>query len=239
VTIDINHLYDNRCDPDVRAVLEDWERSRYRTSTIARLGFALAFMDADDADAVGDVAADAVAAAAGASADAAADDADGDGGADAAADDADDGDDAAADDADGGDGADAADDVADDDVVDIRAINSRFSEEPDMSPGLKIVQIAITYYRAITFVGWLKRVSGDEYVLVSPRIITRKSGQEWSWNGMRELAANGPGKKYQLSDKDDADPEELHRLMIKRSIPADEKVWEKHCPKPADWKDES
>jgi len=36
--IDLDALYDNRSDPDARMVLEDWERSRYETSTVARLG---------------------------------------------------------------------------------------------------------------------------------------------------------------------------------------------------------
>lgn len=29
MTVDIDYLHDHLSDPDVRAVLEDWERSRY------------------------------------------------------------------------------------------------------------------------------------------------------------------------------------------------------------------
>ena len=105
-----------------------------------------------------------------------------------------------------------------------------------MSPGLKILQIQITLYRAITFVGWLRRVSGDEYELMpGSRIVTRKPGAQWSWNGIDELASKGPGTKYALTDPAQA-PEELHRLgNIRRSKPADEKVWTRDCPRPKDW----
>jgi hypothetical protein len=111
------------------------------------------------------------------------------------------------------------------------------SEEPDMKQGLKILQIQITTWRAITFVGWLRRIAGDEYHLVDARIITRRSGQPASWNGIAELAENGPGK-YTLAAKM-KQPEELHRLgNIRRCKPAYEIAWAAHCPKPADWIDE-
>jgi hypothetical protein len=32
--------------------------------------------------------------------------------------------------------------------------------------------------------------------------------------------------------------EEIHRLVIRRSRPASEATWIKHCPKPAGWIDE-
>jgi hypothetical protein len=104
-----------------------------------------------------------------------------------------------------------------------------------MREGLKIIQIQITNWRALTFVGWLKRRYGDEYDLIDARIITRKSGEPADWNGVADLAENGPGKKYLLAPIM-KEPEELHRLSnIRRSKPADEKAWAKHCPKPKDW----
>ncbi len=33
-------------------------------------------------------------------------------------------------------------------------------------------------------------------------------------------------------------PEEIHRLVIRRSLPASTKAWSKHCPRPADWRDD-
>lgn len=108
-----------------------------------------------------------------------------------------------------------------------------------MRPGLKIIQIQVTSWRAITFVGWLRRVSGDEYELMpGARIVTRKSGKSADWNGVDDLAANGPGAKYQLAPAMQA-PEELHRLgNIRRSKPANEGAWAKHCPRPKNWVDD-
>ena len=128
-----------------------------------------------------------------------------------------------------------SDDAADATAESIKTAHQALTQEPDMSPGLKIVQISITYYRAITFVGWLWRVSGDEYKLApGARIVLRKSGVAWSWNGVHEMAEQGPGERYGLSDEFKA-PEELHRLLIRRSVPCNEKAWAKHCPRPKDW----
>ena len=105
-----------------------------------------------------------------------------------------------------------------------------------MRPGLKIVQIQVTYYRAITMVGWLRRDNGDEYLLHNARIITRKSGAA-SWNGVAEMAEAGPEERYRLAPIM-KEPEELHRLLIKRSHPCDVKAWAKQCPRPKDWKED-
>lgn len=103
-----------------------------------------------------------------------------------------------------------------------------------MEHGLVLVQISITYYRALTMVGWLRRKHGDEYELVpGARIITRQSGAA-DWNGFDTLAADGPGSKYKLHPAM-KQPEPLHRLIVKRCKPADEKAWAKHCPRPKDW----
>ncbi len=103
-----------------------------------------------------------------------------------------------------------------------------------MTPGLKILQIQITNWRAITFVGWLRRVVGDEYELVDARIVTRSTGQSASWNGVAELAENGPGR-YKMAPRMKT-PEQLHRLgNIRRCKPAIESVWASSCPKPDGW----
>lgn len=104
-----------------------------------------------------------------------------------------------------------------------------------MSEGLYLVQISITYYRALTIVGWLRRVRGDEYELApGARIVTRAPGEAASWTGLDDLAASGPGERYTLHAAM-TQPEPLHRLMIKRAKPCDESAWAQHCPRPADW----
>ena len=106
-----------------------------------------------------------------------------------------------------------------------------------MEHGLCLVQIQITYYRAITVIGWARRKRGDEWELVpGARIVTRKPSEPADWNGFDNLAADGPGKRYQLHDKMQQ-PEPLHRLMVKRCKPASIEKWAKHCPRPEGWVD--
>ena len=260
---DLNYLTDHRSDPDTRVVLEDLEREIFRRSTVARLGYVLTLLHApadnsdtdatpadnsdtdSDTDATYDVNAhtaadaaaedDAAAAAAdaidnGAPVDDTDDEADD---TDAAADAADSDTDDKTDEADA-DACTAADATIEADAT-IGAHYLTLIEEPSMEEGLKILQIQVTAWRAITFVGWLRRVSGDEYHLLGARIVTRKPGQPWSWNGIAELAEQGPRDRYHLAPIMKS-PEELHRLgNIKRSKPADEQVWAEHCPKPNDW----
>lgn len=103
-----------------------------------------------------------------------------------------------------------------------------------MEHGLCLVQIAITYYRAITIVGWARRKSGDEWELVpGARIITRAKGQ-YDWNGFDNLAANGPGKDYRCHPAMKM-PEPLHRLIVKRCKPANTEAWSEYCPMPKGW----
>jgi len=220
---DINYLYDHRSDPAVRSVLDDLvEEQTGRPPT--RLGLALwiaadagADADADDA-AAGAAAADA--------ADADADDADAaDAAAGAAAADAADAD---ADDAD----ADDADD-ADADAADAR-LTKYLTKEPDMRNGLKIIQVPGRYAGwAVTRVGWLRRISGDEWEMIGARTIIRTG----SPRPLDSLAADGPRKDHRLTDPAVA-PEEIHRLVIRRSLPASVEAWAKHCPRPQNWIDE-
>jgi hypothetical protein len=107
-----------------------------------------------------------------------------------------------------------------------------------VEPGLYLVIIAATYYRAVTIVGWLRRVHGDEYELApGARVVTRIRG-EADWNGLAKLAEEGPGKRYKLHDPMKT-PELLHRFMMKRPKPCIESAWVEHIPKPSDWKEEA
>lgn len=100
-----------------------------------------------------------------------------------------------------------------------------------MRDGIKIIQLPGRYGYSVTRVGWLRRVSGDEWVLLAGAIsLGRTSGERT----VDELASDGPGKDHKLWPPSKG-AEEIHRLVIRRSLVADEKAWAKHCPRPKDW----
>jgi hypothetical protein len=219
-------LLDHRSEPDVRAVIEDMDLDQGRRPM--RIGLALWIIHTD-----------AVAATDAATADAATADDTTDTDADAAADDGDVADsdtDAAAATADVA----ADDDTTDTDAVAVADDDTRSSlltklilEEPDMRNGLKIIQVPGRYGYSVTRIGWMRRVSGDEFELVNARTITR-TGEPRT---LASLAHDGPKRDHGLSDMDEG-VEEVHRLVIRRSRPASEAAWIKHCPKPGNWVDE-
>lgn len=100
-----------------------------------------------------------------------------------------------------------------------------------MRDGLKIVQLPGGYGYSVTRVGWLRRVSGDDYELVNGRTMAREGA--YSIDGITKAAAKGPNG-YKLSVPDEM-PEELHRLLIRRAVPANAKAWAEACPMPKDW----
>lgn len=100
-----------------------------------------------------------------------------------------------------------------------------------MREGLKIVVTPGNYW-ALTQIGWLRRVDGDEFELVGARVLRRVGDRV----PLATLAAKGPGKTIHVEEAAQT-PEELHRLTIRRCIPADVEAWAKHCPKPKNWKD--
>ena len=105
-----------------------------------------------------------------------------------------------------------------------------------MKEGLKIMQFAGGRYGwNVTRVGWLKRIAGDEYQLLGGRTIWRKIGN-YNAGGLTNLANDGLGREYDISAADKFG-EDVHRLLIRRSLPANEKAWAEHCPKPKDWRD--
>lgn len=125
----------------------------------------------------------------------------------------------------------AADAAAAVDDADRKRLRNLLTEEPDMRPGLKIVTLPGRYGYSVTRVGWLRRVSGDERELVNARTIIRTQAR--AIGGLDKLASSGP-KGYTLSDKTEG-VEEIHRLLIRRSLPASETAWRKECPKPENW----
>ncbi len=131
----------------------------------------------------------------------------------------------------------AADDAAADDAAGaFLQLQNLFSKDPNMKDGLKIVQVAGAYYGySVTRVGWLRRVSGDEYELLNARTIARTGS--YSLDGINKLASDGPRDKYRLSEGDKG-PEEVHRLLIRRSVPASVDAWAKDCPRPKGWQGE-
>ena len=100
-----------------------------------------------------------------------------------------------------------------------------------MRNGLKIFSLPGGYYPFV-LVGWLRRVEGDEYEVLSGRVI-RRFGQS---QALSSLAQKGPAKDTELLA---ASPTEtVHRLLIGRCIPCEPSAWAKECPKPEGWRDE-
>ncbi len=121
------------------------------------------------------------------------------------------------------------------DADDIRLSWARsLLEESAMEDGLYLIQIPVTYYRAVTIVGWLRRLHGDEYEIApGGRVVSRQRGSA-DWNGIAKLAENGPGDDYKLYEPMRTS-EPLHRLTMRRPKPCIEAAWIKHVPRPADW----
>jgi hypothetical protein len=87
-------------------------------------------------------------------------------------------------------------------------------------------------------VGWLRRVSGDEWEMVGARIFSRFGESQ----ALASLAAKGPykesGKQPTKLLEASVQPEQIHRLAIGRCIPCDVKAWAEACPKPKGWVEE-
>ena len=100
-----------------------------------------------------------------------------------------------------------------------------------MREGLAVVQVTGAYYGyAVTRVGWLRRVAGDEYELHGAVTATRTGRAP---EGLDDLAA-GKMERYELSQRA-TQPEMIHRLLMRRALAADERAWAKVCPKPEGW----
>lgn len=105
-----------------------------------------------------------------------------------------------------------------------------------MRDGLRLIQVPGAYYGfSVTRVGWLRRVDGDEFELLNAVTVWRSNGQR-NPAGVDLLAAKGLGKDYSATEPA-TQPEELHRLTIRRSIRADEKAWARTCPRPKGWEE--
>jgi hypothetical protein len=101
-----------------------------------------------------------------------------------------------------------------------------------MKDGLKIIQLPGRYGYSVTLVGWLRRINGDEYELLNACTVARNGN--YKLDGLQKLASDGPKKSYDVTSAASM-PEEVHRLLIRRSLPANEAAWREHCPKPKGW----
>jgi hypothetical protein len=100
-----------------------------------------------------------------------------------------------------------------------------------MNDGLKVIQVPGRYGYSATLVGWLRRVGGDEWELLPG---ARVVGRVGAGIGLGGIAAKGPTSDYRLFDPSET-VEHIHRLVIRRALACNEKVWAKHCPKPKGW----
>lgn len=101
-----------------------------------------------------------------------------------------------------------------------------------MKDGLKLIQVPGRYGYSVTLAGWLRRESGDEFTLHGAVTVARTGG--YRMDGLQRLATEGPKKGYDVTEPAKA-VEEVHRLLIRRSLVADEKAWAKACPRPDGW----
>jgi hypothetical protein len=101
-----------------------------------------------------------------------------------------------------------------------------------MRDGLRLVQVPGRYGYSVTLVGWLRRVAGDEMELHGAVTVARSGS--YRLDGLTTLASDGPGRGYNVTEPSKA-VEEIHRLLVRRSLVANEKAWAKHCPKPDGW----
>lgn len=104
-----------------------------------------------------------------------------------------------------------------------------------MRNGLKVIQVPGRYGYSVTLAGWLKRVSGDEYELHNAVTVARTGN--YRLDGLHRLATEGPKKGYHVTEPTKA-VEEIHRLLLRRCLLANEKAWAEKCPRPAGWEDQ-
>lgn len=104
-----------------------------------------------------------------------------------------------------------------------------------MEHGLCGVMIRGAYGYSLTLVGWCVRGHGDEWRMLPGHRAVFRTGAV-NLNGFDKICANGP-QGYRLSDPAEL-RENLHRLLVMRAKPANEKAWAKECPRPKDWKEE-
>ncbi len=129
------------------------------------------------------------------------------------------------------DAADADADAADADAIKYIRLRLEPLKEPNMKQGLKLIQVAGRYGYAVTLVGWLRRVAGDEFELVPGHVTVAHTGNRRT---LDDLAANGL-KGDHVASAPAKMPEELHRLLVRRVKPASVEAWSKVCPRPAKW----
>jgi hypothetical protein len=99
-------------------------------------------------------------------------------------------------------------------------------EEVDMTEGLRICVVPGAAY-VYVLVGWLKHDRGDEWLLYGARVIRRFGAKQ----ALASLAKRGPAGDTELLEAAD-EPEPFHRLLIRRCIACNEAAWIKHCPRP-------
>jgi hypothetical protein len=99
-----------------------------------------------------------------------------------------------------------------------------------MRDGLTIISIPSGYYPYV-LVGWVRRVTGDEYDVHGARVIKRFGRN----NALATLAAKGPLTAELLPAAEI--PERVHRLLVTRAIPCAVAPWAKECPRPKGWEE--
>lgn len=100
-----------------------------------------------------------------------------------------------------------------------------------MCDGLQILVLPFGYYYACVMVAWVRCEDGLEVKAHNARVVRFNQGAV----DVEELAAKGPRNKVQLRQA--VAVESLWRPNVLRALPADEKAWAEHCPRPKGFAD--
>jgi hypothetical protein len=127
------------------------------------------------------------------------------------------------------------DDISDaGDCDDVLGFNLFQSVDFDMlHDGIYLLRLRGGWYgRGIPVIGWLRRVGGDWWQLLpGARVVARRDDDMTS---IAVLAGSGPTSSHVMRDPSTA-VEIVNALGILRIFIADEAAWSKDCPRPAGW----
>lgn len=99
-----------------------------------------------------------------------------------------------------------------------------------MREGLKLIKFP-GYYGPV-YIGWLRRIGGDQYELVPGcRWITRLSGNR----DCLALADDGPLDDHKIHPASKKATPDVNEFRVWQAWNVDEEKWLPHCPKPKDW----
>lgn len=109
------------------------------------------------------------------------------------------------------------------------AFSKQLKECDQMREGLMLLKLP-GYYGPVR-VGWLKRISGDNYELLPGSVLlVRTKGTR----KLAELAAKGPLDDHKCEDRAETSLD-VNEFRVWQPWQCNEEAWKEHCPRPKDW----